>query len=188
MFKKILIALAVLCVGLIGLCVAVMLQPSTFSVQRSATIAAPPAMVFAQVNDLRAWDAWSPWKKLDPNARSTISTPSTGKGATFAWAGNDQIGEGSMTILESRKSEQVDLEQTFIRPLAGKARIAFTFVPQGSGTKVIWKMDGTNDFVGKAMCLFIDMDAVLGKDFDQGLANMKAVVETSVAAPAAPAP
>lgn len=189
MAKKILITFAVLFVCLIvGLCVAIGLQPSTFSVERSATMAAPPTEVFAQVNDLQAWDAWSPWKTLDPNSKTTISTPSAGKGATFAWAGNDEIGEGSMTIVDSKVDERVDIEQVFIRPLVGKARIAFTFASEGSGTKVTWRMDGTNGFIGKAMCLIMDMDAVLGEGFDQGLANMKAVVEKNVAARPAAAP
>jgi Polyketide cyclase / dehydrase and lipid transport len=175
MAKKILIALAVLCVGLY---VVISLQPSTYSVQRSATIAAPPPKVFTQVNDFGAWDTWSPWKNLDPNPKKKIiSTPSAGKGASFAWAGNDQIGEGSLTILDSIPNKHVDIEQVFIRPFAGKARIAFTLTPADYGTHVTWKMDGTNDFIGKAMCLVIDMDAKLGKDFEQGLANMKAVVE-----------
>ena len=132
MAKKILIVLAVLCVGLY---VAISLQ-RTFSVRRSATMAAPPAKVFAKVNDLAAWDAWSPWKKLDPNPKKTMSIPSTGKGATFAWVGNKEIGEGSLTILDSKPDEMVDLDQAFIKPFAGKARITFTFAPEGGGTRV----------------------------------------------------
>lgn len=181
MVKKILIALAALLAGLV---VFISMQPGTFSVRRSATIAAPPARVFAQVNDLAAWDAWSPWKKLDPNAKMTLSTPSEGKGATIAWAGNADIGEGSMTILESRPDELVDLEQVFIKPFEGKDRMSFTFKPQGGGTRVTWKMDGTNNFIGKAMCLVMDIDAKIGTDFEQGLANMKDVVEKGGAAPA----
>lgn len=177
MAKKILIVLAVLGVVLGVAAVVVSQQPGTFSVQRSVSVTAPPSEVFAQVNDLQAWDAWSPWKELDPNPKQTISTPSAGKGATFTWAGNDKIGEGSLTILHSKPYELVDIEQVFIRPFAGKARMAFTFASVGDGTKVTWKMDGTNDFIGKAMCMVMDMDAMLGKDFDQGLANMKAVVE-----------
>jgi hypothetical protein len=126
--------------------------------------------------------------KVYPNPTKTISIPSAGKGATFTWAGNDKIGEGSLTILDSRPHELVDVEQVFIRPFAGKARMTFTFAPAGDGTKVTWKMDGTNNFIGKAMCLFMDMDAMLGKDFDRGLANMKSVVEQDGAAPAGAVP
>ena len=110
--KKILICLAaIFAVLFVGLCVVIAVQPSTFSIQRSATMAAPPSEVFAQVNDLAAWDAWTPWKALDPNAKTTISTPSAGKGATFAWVGNDQIGEGIMTILASKTDERQSVRE-----------------------------------------------------------------------------
>jgi len=188
MARKILIALTVLCVVLLVACVVISLQPGTFAVQRSTTMAAPPSKVFAQVNDLQAWDAWSPWKELDPNRKSALSTPSAGKGATFTWSGNDKIGEGTLTILESKPYEVVDVEQAFVRPFAGKARMTFTFASAGEGSEVTWKMEGTNDFIGKAVCMFVDMDAMLGKDFDRGLANIKAVVEKDGAesAPATP--
>ncbi len=187
MAKKIIIAVALLCLGLIaGLLLVISLQPSSFTVQRSATMAAPPDVVFARVNDLKAWDDWSPWSKLDPNAKTTLSTPSAGKGATFAWAGNDKIGEGNLAILASKPDELVEVEQVFVRPYAGKCRMAFRLVPEAGGTKVTWKMDGTNDFFGKAFCLFMDMDAMLGQSFEQGLANMKEVVEKTGATPATP--
>lgn len=177
MVRKILIVLALLCVVLAVAAVVVSMQPGTFTVQRSATVAAPPAAVFPLVNDLQAWDAWSPWKELDPNPTKTMSTPSSGRGATFRWSGNDKIGEGSLTIRESRPDELVDIEQEFVRPLAGKARMVFTFAPEGGGTRVTWTMDGTNNFLGKAMCMIMDMDTMLGNDFERGLANMKRVVE-----------
>ncbi len=188
MARKILFVLAILGVVLGVAVLVVSQQPDTFSVQRSVIVAAPPSRVFAQVNDLQAWDAWSPWKELDPNARTTISTPSAGKGATSTWAGNDKIGEGNLTILDSRPYELVDIEQVFIRPLAGKARMVFTFTPEGDGTQVTWKMDGTNNFVGKAMCMIVDMDTMLGKDFERGLASMKSIAEQADAAPEAAAP
>jgi hypothetical protein len=186
MFKKCLIALAVLAVALVGLCVAIGLQPSTFSVERSAQIAAPPAAVFPHVNDLRAWDAWSPWAKLDPHAETKITTPSAGQGASIAWNGNDQIGEGSMVILESRPDELLELEQSFVRPMEGKARIAFVLESADQQTKVTLKMTGQNGFVGKALCLFMDMDAMLGKDFEHALANLKGVVERPAGTEEAP--
>jgi hypothetical protein len=189
MTKKIVIGIALLLLGLIvGFLIVVSLQPSTFSVERSAAMAAPPTVVFAQVNDLQAWDAWSPWSKLDSKPKTTISTPSAGKGATFTWDGNDEIGAGTLTILDSKPDESVEVEQAFIRPFNGKARMAFTFMSEGDGTKVTWKMDGTNDFFGKALCMFMDMDAILGKSFEQGLANMKELVEKSDASPAEAAP
>lgn len=177
MVRKVLIVLAVLCVVLVVAGVVVSMQPGTFTVQRSSTVLATPPTVFPQVNDLQAWDAWSPWKELDPNPKKTLSTPSAGKGATFTWSGNEKVGEGSLTILESRPNEVVEIEQVFVRPLAGRARMVFTFAPEGDGTRVTWTMDGTNNFIGKAMYLVMDMDTMLGKDFERGLANLKRVVE-----------
>jgi hypothetical protein len=178
MAKKILIGAGLfLLVFIIGSALVIALQPSQFSVERSTTMAAPPAAVFAQVNDLQAWDAWSPWSKLDPNAKTNISTPSSGEGATFGWNGNDQIGEGTLTILESKPDELVDVEQSFVRPFAGKCRMTFRLAGSDAGTHVTWRMEGTNDFFGRAMCLFMDMDAIMGKSFDEGLANIKGIVE-----------
>ena len=178
MAKKILIGIALfLVLFVIGFCVVVALQPSTFSIERSTSVAAPPATVFALIDDFKAWDAWSPWSKLDPNAKTAISDPSAGKGATFSWDGNEQVGAGSITNMESKPDELVKVEQVFVRPFAGKANMAFRFAPTDIGTKVTWKMDGTNDFFGKAMCLFMDMDALLGKDFENGLASLKETAE-----------
>jgi uncharacterized protein YndB with AHSA1/START domain len=182
MWKKILLSFVALCIVVLLFVGYVSVQPSDFSVERSTTIAAPPAAVFDSVNDLQKWDAWSPWKELDPQAQTTISTPSAGKGASFTWDGNDQIGAGSLTIVESESHDLVDVDQVFTRPFAGKARMEFRFAPVASGTaepdtKVTWKLSGTNDFFGKLMCLFTDMDAVLGKGFEQGLATMKDALE-----------
>jgi len=178
---KLAIAAGVLCGSILAFCLAISLRPSTYVVQRSATISAPPNIVFAQINDLRAWDAWSPWSKLDPNSKTTFSDPSAGKGASFSWDGNDRIGAGTMTILESKPDEIVAIDQEFTRPFAGKSRVAFVLRPEGMGTVVQWKMDGVNDFIGKAICMFMDMDAMVGKDFEQGLANLKAVTEQQAA-------
>jgi hypothetical protein len=184
MIKKVFIAVAVLLAcAVAGLLVTIALQPSTYHVERFTTISAPPSAVFAHVNDLHAWDSWSPWKDLDPNPKTSFSNPSAGKGASFSWNGNDQVGEGTLTILDSKADERIDVEQAFVRPLAGKANMAFTFKPEGAGTKVIWAMDGHNDFLGKAVCLVMNMDAMVGTSFEQGLSNMKALVEKEAAEP-----
>ncbi len=160
-------------------------QPNFFSITRSAFIAAPHAKVFAQVNDLAAWDAWTPWKKLDPNPKTKLSIPSHGKGATFEWSGNDEIGEGILTIVESDPAGLIEIHQEFFKPFAGKARITFEVMTDANnGTFVTWTMTGENDFMGKAMCLLVDMDAMLGPKLVEGLANLKAVVEKSDAEPA----
>ncbi|MBI3450851.1 MAG: SRPBCC family protein [Acidobacteria bacterium] len=174
MLKKILVGVVVLIAALV---VVIALQPDHYSVSRSASIAAPASAVFARVNDLAAWDAWSPWKKLDPLARITISSPSAGQGASMSWAGNSEIGEGTMTILESRPDALVVSEQKFVKPFEGTARSHFTFAAEGSGTKVTWTMEGENNFIGKAVCLVMNMDKTIGPAFEEGLGNLKGVAE-----------
>ncbi|MBI3191328.1 MAG: SRPBCC family protein [Pedosphaera parvula] len=176
MLKIILIALpAVIIVFLI----VVAMQPSEFRVARSATIAAPPETVFSHVNELKKWEAWSPWAKLDPNAKSTFSGPPAGVGAVMAWAGNNQVGEGRMTITESRPSETVRFKLEFFKPMAGVCTAHFTFKPEGQQTTVTWTMEGTNNFIAKAISLFMNCDKMVGGQFEKGLASMKAVVETA---------
>lgn len=178
MLKKIFITVALLVAVVIGVSfVVIAMQPDTFAIERTETIAAPPAAVFAEINDLQKWDAWSPWKELDPKAKMTFSNPTSGKGAKFTWSGNDNIGEGSLTILESRPNELVELEQAFVRPMEGKTRMEFSLKDHADGTQVRWLMDGTNDFFGKAMCLVMDMDACVGTEMAKGLGKLKKLVE-----------
>lgn len=181
MLKKILLVVVVLVVVLVGV---VMMQPAEFRISRSATVNAPPATVFAQVNDFRAWDAWSPWAKLDPAMKVTHEGPAAGAGAIYRWAGNDDVGEGNMTITESRENERVLIRLEFLKPFASVNTTEFTFAPVGAagGTNVTWTMAGTNDFMGKAFSLAMDMDSMIGADFDKGLAAMKSVAEAKAAA------
>lgn len=172
---KFLLALAVLIAALVGF---IALQPSDFRVSRSATFAAPPELVFAQVNDFHKWDDWSPWAKLDPQAKNVFEGPDQGEGATFRWDGNDQVGAGNMTITESRPHELILIRLEFIRPFAGVSTTEFTFEPVGEGTKVAWTMSGKNDFIGKAIGLILDCDTMVGASFEEGLENMRAIVES----------
>jgi uncharacterized protein YndB with AHSA1/START domain len=176
MLVKILIGLAALVVLLV---VVVALQPSEFRITRTATVAAPPSAVFAQVNDFHKWEAWSPWAKLDPAARNTFDGAPAGPGAVFAWAGNSQVGEGRMTITESRPNELVRIKLEFMKPFAATNTAEFTFTPDGERTAVTWSMFGHNNFIGKAVCLVMNMDKTLGGEFDKGLAAMKAVAEAA---------
>lgn len=173
MIKKILIAAALLIIALV---VFIATRPSDFRITRSATIPAPPDMVFPHVNDLHKWQEWSPWAKLDPAAKNTFEGPASGKGAAFAWAGNSEVGEGRMTITESRPNELVRFKLDFVKPMESTADTEFTFKPDGAGTNVTWTMTGTNNFVGRAMCLVMNMDKMVGGQFEQGFANLKAVV------------
>jgi len=175
---KVLIAIAaIVAVVVLGFVVVVAMQPTDFRYARTATMSAPADEVFAQVNDFHKWNDWSPWAKLDPAAKNSFEGPSEGEGAIFRWSGNDEVGEGKMTIIESRPGELVKIKLDFVKPFEGTATAEYTFQPQGDQTAVTWAMYGKNDFVGKAVSLFMDCEKMVGDQFDQGLANMKAVVE-----------
>lgn len=180
MAKKIILGVAaLLAVVVIGLVFVIAMQPSEFHIERSLAMKATPEAAFAQVNDFHKWDAWSPWLKVDPNAKHTYEGPDTGEGAIFRWAGNDEVGEGSMTIQESKPHERIRIQLAFVKPMEDTATTDFRFEPQGDHTKVTWTMDGHNNFVAKALCLFVfDMDEMIGSKYAEGLANMKQVVES----------
>ena len=173
---KIALVLAALVLVFIGV---VATRPSNFSVSRSTTISAPAPVVFGHVNELRKWDAWSPWAKLDPNSKITFDGPPAGKGSVMSWVGNNQVGEGRMTITESRPDELIRMELEFFKPMAGKSDTEFTFKPEGRQTLVTWTMSGEHNFVGKAMCLVMNGQKMMAEQFDKGLASMKAVAETA---------
>ncbi len=176
MIKKILIGLVAV---VVLFAVIVALQPSDFRVTRSAPVAAPPSVVFAQVNDFHKWEAWSPWAKLDPAAKNSFEGPRAGTGATFRWSGNNEVGEGSMTVTESRPSELIRIKIDFLKPFEASNTAEFTFKPAGGQTQVTWSMYGTNNFIGKAFCLFNNMDKMLGGEFEKGLAQMKVAAEAA---------
>ena len=184
MVRKILIGVAAVIVLLL---LVILTRPSTFHVERSITIAAPPENAFAQVNDFRAWPAWSPWEKLDPQMKRSHEGSPAGVGAKYAWVGNDQVGEGRMTIEKSEKPSIVGIKLEFLKPFEATNSTTFTFAPTPQGSKVTWAMDGENGFVAKAMSLFMDMDKMIGADFEKGLASMKGIAETAPKAPPAPA-
>src|SRR5712691_6045307 len=174
MLKIFLIALAVIVVVFLSV---VAMQPSDFRISRSATIAAPPEAVFAQVNGLHNWEAWSPWAKLDPAAKNTYEGPAAGVGAAFTWAGNNKVGEGRMTITESRPNESVRFKLDFLKPFKATNTAEFTFKPEGNQTAVTWSMVGQNNFMAKAVHLFVNMDRMIGDKFEKGLAQMKSITE-----------
>jgi hypothetical protein len=174
MLKKILIGLAGLIIVFV---IVVATRPAEYSVTRSAALAAPPEVVFAQVNELRKWEAWNPWGKLDPNMKLTYEGPAAGVGASYSWVGNNQVGEGRLTITESRASGGVQFKLEFFKPMAGVSTTEFTFKPVGDHTEVTWSMTGRNNFVAKAMCLFMNMDKMIGGQFEQGLMELKTISE-----------
>lgn len=174
MLIKILIALVLIIVVVV---IVVAMRPADFRVARSTTITAPAEVVFAQVNDLHKWEAWSPWANLDPNAKNSFEGPPAGPGATFAWSGNNQVGEGRMTITESRPHELVRFKLEFVKPMKGTSTAEFTFKPEGNQTVVTWSMFGKNNFIAKAVGMFMNCDKMVGGQFDKGLAQMKSIAE-----------
>jgi hypothetical protein len=157
----------------------VAMQSSAFRIVRSATMSAPPSAVFEQVNDFHNWIAWSPWERLDPQMKRTYDGASSGVGAIYSWEGNKQVGQGRMTISESRPSELIRINLEFIKPFKATNTTEFTFQPQGSQTVVTWAMTGKKNFMFNAVSLFMNMDKLVGGDFEKGLANMKSVVEVA---------
>jgi carbon monoxide dehydrogenase subunit G len=176
MLKKILLGLGA---ALVLLIIVIATRPAEFRIERSTTIAARPEVVFAQLNDFRAWPAWSPWEKLDPGMQRTHSGAPSGVGAAYAWQGNDDVGEGRMTIEKSEPPSTVGIKLEFIKPFAATNTTTFILANTGGGTKVTWAMEGQNNFGAKAASLFMDMDQLVGADFERGLASMKAVSEAA---------
>jgi hypothetical protein len=174
MARKILIGIAAVLVLLV---IVIATRPSTFRIERAASMAAPAGIVYAQVQDFHRWSAWSPWEKLDPAMKREYSGAAAGPGAVYYWNGNDDVGEGRMTIEDAKPGSSLTIKLEFLKPWASTNKTLITFTPDGAGAKVSWAMEGTNDFMGKAMSLFMDLDAMVGPDFEKGLANMKAVAE-----------
>jgi hypothetical protein len=179
MLQAILIALLALVAIVIVLVAVVAMRPAEFRIVRSATISAPAADLFAQVNDFHKWQAWSPWAKLDPAAKNIYGGAPAGTGAIFTWSGNRQVGEGTMTLTESQPSDLIRIRLEFRKPFNATNAAEFTFKPEGNQTVVTWSMSGRNNFVFKAFGLFMNMDKMLGGEFEKGLANMKSVVESA---------
>jgi hypothetical protein len=155
-------------------------RPSEFRVTRSRAVAAPPDVVHAYVNDFARWPEWSPWEKRDPAMKRDLSGAPAGTGALYHWSGNKEVSEGRMTITDSRPGQSITIRLEFIKPWAAANTTRFDFAPAGSGTNVTWTMAGCNNFVAKAFCLFMDMDKMVGGDFEKGLANL----DTATAGPA----
>jgi hypothetical protein len=170
----ILIAIAVIVALLV---VVIATRPADFSITRSTTVSSSPQAVFPQVNDFHNWEAWSPWAKIDPEMKMTFTGPAAGTGAVYTWTGNNKVGEGRMTIVESRPSDLVRIKLEFLKPFAATNATEFTFQPQGNQTAVTWSMSGKRNFMTKAMSLVMSMEKMLGGQFETGLQQMKAIAE-----------
>lgn len=183
MLVKIGIAAAVL---LGGLLIAIATRPATFSVRRSAVIAAPAEVIYDQIQDPHNWPSWMSYDRMDPAMRRSYSGPAQGVGATYHYV-SDRVGEGRMTIAGLEPNRRVAVQAQFIKPFAANNDVEFTLRPAGGGVRVTWAISGRNNFVSKAMSLFIDMDRMIGRDFESGLADLKRVSETQARAAAVPA-
>jgi len=170
MLKKISMGLILVIVVILGLALT---QPDSYKVQRSARIKAPPAKIMGYLDDFHQWPAWSPWEKKDPNMQRTFEGASSGKGAVYAWSGNGDVGQGRMEIVEENAPTQLAIKLDFIKPFASSNRTEFALQPQGESTVVTWTMTGPSLFVTKIMGVFFNMDKMIGKDFEQGLAQLK---------------
>ena len=176
MFNIILIVLAVIIVVFV---VIVATRPADFRITRTAAISAPVEAVFALVNDFHKWEAWSPWEKLDPALKRTFEGAATGTGATYSWSGNSQAGEGRMTITESRPNELIRIKLEFLKPFKATNSAEFTFKSEFNKTGVTWSMTGQKNFLFKAVHLLMNIEKMVGGDFEKGLAAMKSVAEAS---------
>jgi len=152
-------------------------RPDEFTVTRAANISAPPEKIFPQVNDLHKWEAWSPWAKLDPNAKNTFSGADSGAGAAMAWDGSKKVGAGQMTITESQPSGLIRFRLDFQKPMQATNTAEFTFRPDAGQTVVTWSMAGKSCFMSKVFGLFMDFDKMCGCQFEKGLASLKSLTE-----------
>jgi uncharacterized protein YndB with AHSA1/START domain len=178
MIKRIAISVA----ALLGIAVAVVLviaatKPDTFRVQRTASIKAPPERIFALINDFRGWGAWSPYEKKDPAMKRTYSGAATGKGSVYEWDGDQTVGAGRMEITDAAPPSKVTLDLDMIKPFEAHNVVEFTLESKGETTNVAWTMNGHTPYIAKIVHVFFDMDSMVGKDFETGLANLKALAE-----------
>jgi uncharacterized protein YndB with AHSA1/START domain len=173
--KKVLLVLGI---GIAGLFVVVATRPGTYRVERSQKIEAPADIVFAQLDDFKSWAAWSPWDKLDPAMQKSYEGPAEGVGAGYSWQGNDKVGKGRMTITEASPPNSISYRLEFLEPFASVSTTTFLLKPEGDkSVTATWSMSGNNNLMGKAFGLFMDMDKMIGGDFEKGLATLKTIAE-----------
>ena len=153
-------------------------RPGSFHVERSLAIKAPLEKIFPLIDDFHKWAAWSPYEKLDPNMSRTIGGADSGKGATYAWSGNGKAGAGQMEITDATAPSTVVIKLDFTKPFETSNVVTFTLKTEGDGTDVTWAMDGPSPYVAKVMGIFVSMDTMIGKDFETGLASLKAEAES----------
>ena len=170
-------ALIIIAIVIIAFLVIASMRPSTFSLQRSINVNATPEKIFPHLNDFKNWGAWSPWEKMDPELKRSFSGSESGKGAYYSWIGNKKVGEGNMEITRSVPSSNIELNLNFLKPFKASNVTEFKITPNGNMTNVNWEMRGPLNLFMKIMHMFMNMDKMVGKDFEAGLANLKSIVE-----------
>jgi len=181
--KKVLAALLVIVLVLVAF---ISSRPAKFHIERSTSIAAAPEAVYGRIVNFHQWAEWSPWEKLDPTMKKSFSGAESGTGAVYDWSGAGKVGQGRMTVTEAQPPSKVIIRLEFIKPFTATCVTTFDVVPEGSGSNVVWTMDGDNDFMSKAMGLFMNMDKSVGGDFERGLGQLKTVAESAPASPITP--
>lgn len=177
MFKIIVTIAVVLAIAIAIVLILAATKPETFSVQRAAIVNAPPEEIFPLINDFRQWGSWSPYEHKDPAMKRTYSGAVRGKGAVYAWEGDKNVGEGRMEILDASAPSKIVIKLDFFTPFEAHNTAEFTMQPQGDDTRVTWRMHGPAPFMARIMHLFINIDNMVGKDFEAGLANLKRLAE-----------
>jgi carbon monoxide dehydrogenase subunit G len=186
MLRKIALALvAIVVIAVLAVLGLASTKPDTMRIERKGTTAAAPATVYAILNDFHRFHEWSPWQKLDPDMKVDISGALAGTGSSYHWSGNAEAGEGRMTITDSQPDTRITMDLEFIKPFEAKNTAEFMLAPAGSGTEVTWVMSGKNNMMSKVMSVFMNMDAMVGKDFTEGLSNLARVAEREPAPAAA---
>jgi len=173
MFETIVIIAVVLAIAIAVVLILAATKPDTFSVQRGATMKAPPEKIFSLINDFHQWGKWSPWENRDPAMTRSFSGAESGQGAVYAWEGNKNVGSGRMEILDAATPSKIIIKLDFLKPFEAHNTAEFTMLPQGDATSVNWVMHGPAPFLSKMMQVFMNMDRMIGKDFEAGLANLK---------------
>jgi uncharacterized protein YndB with AHSA1/START domain len=177
MFEIIAIIAVVLAIAVAVVLILAATKPDTFTVRRAATIKAPPEKIFSAISDFHQWTSWSPWEHRDPAMKRAYSGADSGKGAVYAWDGNKNVGSGRMEILEVSVPSKVVIKLDFLKPFEAHNTAEFTMLPQGDATSLTWVMHGPAPFMNKMMQVFMNLDHMIGRDFEAGLANIKTISE-----------
>ena len=177
MFEVVMIIAITVAIAIAIILILAATKPDTFSVRRVTTVRAPPEKIFPLINDFQQWGTWSPWEDKDPAMKRTYSGAGSGKGAVYAWDGNKNVGTGRMEILEVSAPSKIVIKLDFFKPFEAHNTAEFTMLPQGDATNITWVMYGPASLMSKVMQVFINLDNMIGKDFETGLANLKRVTE-----------